>query len=113
MPRSVRHVRTVELHHYEHQYNELTDGEQILSLRFANICIQIIRANNEQPSRMCQANFVGSKSPHSRRPVPSLLNLTRDPSIPSSNGFIFPGLQAHSPGRGGYGRSVIEQKSLV
>lgn len=51
MPRSVPYVSTV-VHHYEHEYNELKGGEQILSVRFANICIQIFRANNEQPSRV-------------------------------------------------------------
>jgi hypothetical protein len=59
---------------------------------------------------MCQANFVGSKSPHPRRPVASVLNVTRYPSIPSSNGFTFPGLQAQSPAGEAYGRSVIEPK---
>ena len=33
MPRSVRYICTVELHHYEHGYKEITGSEQTLSLR--------------------------------------------------------------------------------
>jgi len=43
-------LRTVELNHYEQEYNEQTGGEQTLSLKFAKICIQIFHAKNEQPS---------------------------------------------------------------
>jgi len=74
-----------------------TGGKQIPSLRFAKICIQIFRASNKQPSRTYQAS---SKSPHPRRPVPSVLNVTWDPSILSSDGFTSQGLQAQSPARG-------------
>jgi hypothetical protein len=109
MPRAVRYLRTVELHYYLHEYNELKGDEQILSLWIANICIQIFRANKEQPSRMCQAKFVGSKSPHPRRPVPSVVEIPRfPPLIDLLSQVCKPSL----PRGEAYGRSVIEQRSL-